>query len=168
MKTRRATPTWKQHFFLFESYADSLLKKAMRVIVVGKELIDFQLESMGWMSLSRSTSSIVLQIYPFRSTYRCLASIIAYRSPRFALRCSLFKRLRKEVCKTILFTRMRQAWLLDLNHKPVEDGHMIWYSCSSSYCRFEINLNVRSTQVPQPQFHQHIHSSHYLHSRNSF
>ncbi len=66
-------------FFLFESYADSLLKKAKRMIVVGKELIiDFRLESMGWMSLSRSTSSIVLQIYSFRSTYRCLASIIAY------------------------------------------------------------------------------------------
>ena len=56
----------------------------MRVIVVGKELIiDFQLESMEWMSLSRPTSSIVLQIYLFRSTYRCLATIIeeAQKSP---------------------------------------------------------------------------------------
>ncbi len=92
----------------------------MRVIVVGKEIIiDSQLESMGWMSLSRPTSSIVVQIYPFRSTYRCLATIRVYRSSKVALRCSLFKRLRKEVCKTILFTRMHQAWLLDLNHKPV-------------------------------------------------
>ncbi len=51
-----------------------------------------------------------------------VATIIAYRSPEVALRCSLSKRLRKGVCewrKTILFTRMHQAGLLDLNHKPV-------------------------------------------------